>query len=292
MLGPMPHRPSIARPAAVWLLPTVALLAIVAGCGGPAPPPAPPAARAATPTTPLRVAAASDLQAVAPVLASRFEQDTGVAVSFSFGSSGQLARQIEQGAPFDLFLAANRSFINDLVGRGALVPGSVRDYARGSLILVVHRAANPAVTGLADLTRPEVRKIAIANPDVAPYGIAGRQALQASGLWQTVGPKIVPAESVVQALQFVRSGNAEAGLVGRAIADVPEVRSIPLDPDLYQPLHQALGVTTQATRPADAEAFARFLTGPVGQGILADFGFRQPESASASGAGPANAPSP
>ncbi len=266
----MPSRARTPRPATAWPLLIAGLAALAAGCGGR------PGAGNAPVASPLRIAAASDLQAVAPVLASRFQQETGVRVDFSFGSSGQLARQIEQGAPFDLFLAANRQFVADLAARGAIVPGSVRNYARGSLTLVVHRAANPPVATLADLTRPEVRKIAIANPDVAPYGIAARQALQAAGLWDALRPKLVPAESVIQSLQFVRSGNAEVGLVGRAIADVPEVRAIPVDPDLYEPLIQALGVTTRAARPADAGAFAVFLTGPDGQGILGDFGFRRP----------------
>jgi molybdate transport system substrate-binding protein len=221
----------------------------------------------------LRVAAASDLQSVMPILASRFKADTGIEVEASFGASGRFAAQIKQGAPFDLFLAANRAFVDDLAKAGAIRPDSVRPYARGSLVLVVNKLFDPGVKGLDDVAGEKIKTVAIANPDTAPYGAAAKQLLERAGLWEKVKPKIVQADSVRQALQFVESGNAEVGFVGKAIADVKSVRPIPLPPDGYDPIVQALGIVADSKRGEDAERFAGFLLGEVGQGILREFGF-------------------
>jgi molybdate transport system substrate-binding protein len=245
-----------------WLRWAAALALCGGGCGTPAQRP-----------KVLRVAAASDLQQVLPRLVAAFKGAD--AVSLTFGASGQLAEQIKAGAPFDLFLAANRKFVDDLAAQGLVRPDSVRPYAQGTLVLVVHRETKAAVETLADLKNADVKKIALANPALAPYGAAGKQALERAGLWPEVGPKVVMSESVRQALQFVQSGNAEAGLVGRAIADVPEVRVVAIDPKLHDPLIQALGIVA-STRSAAAEAFSAFILGPEGQKILTDSGFKAP----------------
>lgn len=255
------------NPGVRLLLGWAALLA--SGCGT-APLPSPGREPAATP---LRVAAASDLQSVLPVLSRQFTDQTGIQMTPIFGSSGQLAEQIKAGAPFDVFLAANRSFVEDLAAAGLIRPDSVRPYARGSLVLAVHREAGAAIASLADLTRPEVKKIALANPAFAPYGKAGKQALERAGLWPQLEAKIVPSDSVRQALVFVTEGNAEAGLVGRALADVPEIRVVAVDPALYDPIVQGLGIVARTAKPREAESFARFLLSNEGQAILARFGF-------------------
>lgn len=236
---------------------------------------------------PLRVAAASDLQAAWPDLAARFRATRGVEVVASFGASGQLAEQVKAGAPFDVALSANLRFIEDLAATGDVRPDSVRPYARGSLVLVVHREVGGAVKSLADLADPGVKKIALANPRTAPYGAAARQALERAGLWEPLRPKRVQAESVRQALQFVQTGNAEVGLVGRSIADVKEVRIVEVDPALYDPIIQGLGIVARTKRPDDARAFADFLTGAEGQAILAKRGFGKVEAPKVGpGAGP------
>ena len=240
-------------------------IALALGCG----------ANPAAPE-PLRVAAASDLQAVMPILASRFKADTGIDVEASFGASGRFAAQIKQGAPFDLFLAANRAFVDDLAKSGAIRPDSVKPYARGSLVLVVNKLFDAGIKGLDDIAGDKVKTVAIANPETAPYGAAAKQFLERAGLWEKVKPKVVQAESVRQALEFVESGNAEVGFVGKAIADVKTVRSIPLSPDAYDPIVQALGIVKDSKRGDDAERFAKFLLSEAGQGILKDFGFRSP----------------
>ena len=251
------------------------LLLLVVGCA----PPGTPAPNPARHLHRRRVAAASDLQAAFPALAARARQAAGIEVEFVAGASGLFAQQIRQGAPFDVFLSADRAFVQSLADAGAIRPDSVRPYAIGSLVLVIHRDVTAPVASLADLTRPEIAKIAIANPDTAPYGRAARQALERAGLWKQVEPKVVPAESVRQALQFVQTGNAEAGLVGRAIADVPQVRWVPVAGKLHDPIVQTLGIVAGSPHAEAAGRFTAFLLGPEGSGILSKFGFAVPETA-------------
>ncbi len=222
---------------------------------------------------PLRLAAASDLRQALPILIAAFRQDRAIEVEFSSGSSGQLAEQVRQGAPFDLFLSANRGFVDRLAKEGFVDAPSVLPYTRGTLVLAVNPVFNIHPKTLADLTRPEIKSIAIANPDLAPYGIAARQTLEHLNLWGTLKPKLVPAESVHQALQFVRSGNAEVGFVSRALSDSPGLEFLQIPPDSHEPIVQYLGVVTRSVRKDDARAFVEFLVGPVGQAMLKDLGF-------------------
>jgi molybdate transport system substrate-binding protein len=224
----------------------------------------------------LRVAAASDLQGVLPTLTDRFTAATGVKATPIIGASGQLAQQIRQGAPFDVFLSANMNFVRDLAGDGLIESDTVRAYAQGRLVLVVNRASGVTAEGLAALARPEIKRIAIANPDFAPYGRAARQALEKAGLWEELKLKVVQAETVRQALQYVQTGNAEVGLVAHSVASVAEVRPSDIDPALYEPILQGLGVVARSSHGDSARQFARFLLGGEGQKILASYGFDPP----------------
>jgi molybdate transport system substrate-binding protein len=222
----------------------------------------------------LRIAAASDLQAALPKLGDAFQARSGIVIAPSFLSSGVLAQQIKQGAPYDVFLAANESFVRDLARGGFIRPESVHAYARGSLVLAVYGEMGGQIGSLGDLTRPEVKKIALADPETAPYGRAGKQALERARLWEKLQPKIVVAESVRQALLYAQKGNAEAALIGRAIAGIPEIRTVEIDPGLYDPIVQALGIVADSSRRADAEAFVKFVLDNEGQAILKEFGFQ------------------
>lgn len=243
----------------------VTSLLVVVGCSG---------KESADTPEPIRIAAASDLQSVMPKLIERFEATHPIKVVATFGSSGQLAQQIKQGAPFDVFLSANRKFVVDLASAQAIDSLTVRDYAIGSLVLVVRGDLAEKVKSLSDLREVSVKKFAIANPDTAPYGEAAKQALSRSGLWDELEPKRVQAETVRQALQFVQTGNAEAALVGSAIANVEGVRSFAIDQNRYAPLWQAVGVTTVSTQPVAARLFAQFIQGKDGQKILIEAGFK------------------
>jgi molybdate transport system substrate-binding protein len=225
----------------------------------------------------LHVAAASDLQVVLPALIDRYRAEApGVKVVPVFGSSGQLAEQVKAGAPFDLFLAANEAFVKDLATENSIVPASIRPYALGSLVLASRSDLGAPVESPADLTKTAVKTVSIANPDVAPYGAAARQALKKAGLWETLKHKLVTAESVRQALTYVETGDADAGFASKALVNNEKVRAFDVDPSLYDPIVQTLGVVARSEHAEAAEAFARFLVGDASHAVFASHGFKRP----------------
>lgn len=262
----------VARPAPAWthtfrlaLLLVLALYASLAGssCRGAG-------------ESPLAVAAAADLQSAFAEIGATYERDTGGKVTFVFGASGTLATQIENGAPFDVFASASDEHVAALASRGATVAGSERVYALGTLALVSFAGGSAPVARIEDLARPEVRRVAIANPEHAPYGAAAREALVRAGIWEQVAAKVVYGENVRQALQFVQTGNAEAGIVAAGIANVPEVRASAVPEGLYHPLRQTLALIKGTPREARAAEFSDLVTGPKGREILRAHGYALP----------------
>lgn len=215
-----------------------------------------------------------------------FERSTGLPVVFSFGSTGLLARQLSGGAPFDLFAAAHPRFIDDVVAAGVCDPETRALYARGRLALWTRRAgALPA--GVAELSQPRFRRIAIANPDHAPYGAAARHVLERTGIWEDVAPRVVLGDNVRQALQFAQTGNADAAIVALALvthdADNPWMI---LDESLHPPIEQTLAVCTRGQQRAGGEAFARFVASDTGREVMRRFGFAVPSQAHGPGSAP------
>lgn len=225
----------------------------------------------------LLIAAAANVQFAFEEIGLRFQQETGRDVTFSFGSSGNLASQIENGAPFDVFAAANVAYVDQLRDHGLIVPDTLRLYAQGRVALVVNRASGAEATSPEDLLAPSISRIAIANPQHAPYGLAAEQVLQRAGIWSAVQPKIVYGENVRQALQFVQTGDAPAGLVALSIADVPEVAATVVDPSLHEPLNQALAVIRGTAHEQAARQFVDFVMTTEGQSILKKYGYAEPE---------------
>ncbi|MDG3006692.1 molybdate ABC transporter substrate-binding protein [Paludisphaera mucosa] len=252
------------------IVPLIAFLIVGIGCSGTRPGPAA--------VEPLRIAAAADLQKALPRLLETYGDRDGPVAPPTFGASGDLAEQIRGGAPFDVFLSADVLLPKALEGEEHVENGSVDFYARGALVLLVHASAAAEVGSLADLAKPVVRKIAIANPQVAPYGKAAREALEKAGLWDALGPKIVPAGSVSQALLHVEEGNADAALVSRSLAAGAASKQIEIDPALYSPRIQALGVVARSRQKARAHRFVDFLLGPEAQRVLGEHGFTPPKS--------------
>jgi molybdate transport system substrate-binding protein len=222
------------------------------------------------------VAAAADLHFAFTEIGRRFQEETGVPVTFVFGSSGQLAQQIENGAPFDVFAAASEEYVDRLAARGLIVPDSRQLYAQGRLAIVVNRRSGRIVERLEDLADPSLGPIAIANPDHAPYGLAARQALERAGLWEQVQPRLVMGENVRQALQFVQTGDAPVGIVALSVANVPEVRYVPVPPELHEPINQALAILKSSPQPDVARRFVEFVNGPQGRPIMRRYGFLHP----------------
>lgn len=211
----------------------------------------------------LLVAAASDLAPAIPSITTQVLKNQNLTLRVAIGSSGQLARQIEQGAPFDLFLSADQNFVQQLVRAGRADSGSVQIYATGRLALW---AKSGAVTQLKDLANPEIKRIAMANPAHAPYGRLAKEALERAGLWTIVEPKLILAESVRQTMQFATTGNVDATLTSWTL--VHDKGGVLL-PDAIQ---QAGVVLRGAKNPAAAAELLRFLQSSAGQRILGGHG--------------------
>ncbi len=224
----------------------------------------------------LTVFGAADLAFAFAEIAPLFEQATGARVTLVLGSTGNLAKQIENGAPADLFFAANVAFVDGLAAAGAVRAETRTRYAQGRIVLATAARGGIRLSGPADLRRPEVRRVAIANPDHAPYGQAAKEALERSGLWAEVRPKLVYGENVRHALQFLESGAVDAAIVALSVANVPGIEYVLIDAALHRPLDQAAAVTTRSRQPDLARAFIRFVTGPEGRAILLRYGFALP----------------
>lgn len=225
---------------------------------------------------PLLVAAAADLQFAFTEIGERFTAETGQEVTFTFGSTGNLTTQIENGAPFDILAAANVSFVDRLTEQGLTIPETQQLYAQGRIVLVANRQSGVQASSLEDLLDPAIIRIAIANPEHAPYGQAAREALQSAGVWEAIQEKLVLGENVSQTLQFVQTGDAPVGIVALSIAGVPEVIGTLLPADLHEPINQALAVIKGTPHEAAARTFIELVNSPEGREIMKRYGFLLP----------------
>jgi molybdate transport system substrate-binding protein len=223
----------------------------------------------------LIVAAAADLVFAFREIAPVFERENQVKVTLTFGSTGQLAQQIQHGSPADVFFAANVASMDDLRAMGAILADSMETYAQGQIVLAT-QSSRPPLSTLRDLTRDDVKRVAIANPAHAPYGMAAREALASAGVWGQVQPKLVYGENIRQALQFLQTGNVDAAILALSVAQVPEIQFTQVDPGLYKPIIQAAAVTARSRHADLARAFIRFVNGPQGRPIMKRFGFILP----------------
>ncbi len=229
----------------------------------------------------LRIAAASDLAHAFADMATQFQRRTGVAVEIEYGASGLLAKQIEQGAPFALYAAANRGYVDQVIQAGKCDAATAQSYARGRLV-VWTRAGTAPPTTLAELADPRFRKIAIANPAHAPYGKAARQALEAAGVWSQIQDRIVLGENVQATMLYARDGNADVALVAHALAAMtPGGAALPIDPSLHAPLDQAMVVCGAGPTVEAAKQFEAFVASPEGRAVMSRHGFAPPSGAAA-----------
>jgi len=228
------------------------------------------------------VAAASDLQFALPELARRFTAQTGNTLRLSFGSSGNLRRQIAQGAPFQVFMSADEGYVLALHREGFTRDRGVL-YALGRIALITPEGLPLAVDGrLDDLARAlqdgGLRRFAIANPDHAPYGRAAREALQHAGLWEAIEPHLVLGENVSQAAQFATSGSSQGGIIAFSLALSPSVgrlgRHALIPAEWHRPLRQRMVLLRGAGETA--EAFYAFVQSPPAREVLRRYGFVLP----------------
>jgi molybdate transport system substrate-binding protein len=224
--------------------------------------------------TPLRVAAAADLEPVLPPILDQFKQATGIQAEATFKSSAVLTTQIENGAPFDLFFSADMGFPKRLIDAGLADAAGSSDsttpilYAKGTLVLWTRKDSHMPPPSLDLLRSPELKRLAIANPDRAPYGRAAVAALTSLKLYDSLKPKLVTAENIAQAAQYVDSGNADAGLISLTSAVTPRMAEggeyFVIPRDLYPPIEQGAVIVTKTTqRPAAHKLLEYLLSAPV-----------------------------
>jgi molybdate transport system substrate-binding protein len=237
----------------------------------------------ATPAQEIRVAAAADLKFAMQDVAAQFEKKTGTKVEVSYGSSGNFFSQLQNGAPFDLFFSADIDYPRKLESTGFAEPGTLYEYAVGRIAIWTPADAKVDVArlGWEALLDASVQKIAIANPEHAPYGRAAVAALQKAGIYEQVKPKLVYGENISQAAQFVQSGNAQAGVVAMSLAVSPGMKDgkrweIPAD--MHPPIEQAVIVLKSAANKEGARSFLDFVKSEAGRATLAKYGFTFPSA--------------
>ena len=224
----------------------------------------------------LIVAAAANLTDVFAQIGPRFTARSGVRVVFSFGATADLARQVENGAPFDVFAAADIAHVDQLERKGLITPGSRALYARGRLVMWLPPGSNLKAERVEDVTAKAFERIAIAKPDVAPYGQAAVESLNALGIWGQVEQRVVYGQSVSQAKQYAATGNAEVAFIPLALIKQGEGTFIEVKEELHKPIDQALGIVKDSSKQAAARQFVEFLMGSEGQEILAKGGYSKP----------------
>ncbi|MFN3822843.1 MAG: molybdate ABC transporter substrate-binding protein [Pseudorhodobacter sp.] len=229
------------------------------------------------------VAAASDLQFAVEEIADAFKAETGMEVRLSMGSTGNFARQIREGAPFQIFMAADEQFIFDL-HRDGFAPDEGDLYAIGRIVVKVPPGSTLAADGTLEslrtaLAEGRITRFAIANPDHAPYGKRAKEALQHAGLWDDIQPFLVLGENVSQAAQFALSGNAEGGIIALSLALAPQLRELGtadlVPEDFHEPLRQRMVMLNNAGEVA--QAFYAYMNAPAAREIMRRYGFILPD---------------
>lgn len=254
---------------------SASLISICLGFGSPSP-------AQNKPSPEITVAAAADLSSALQDLASRYERKTGVKVKLSFGASGALTQQIENGAPFDAFFSADMDYPRQLIAQGQADAGSLTRYAVGKVVLWAPAGSSLDLQHqkMAALLDPAVKKISIANPQHAPYGRAAVAAMKHAGVYEKVSDRLVIGENVAQAAQFVESGNAQIGLIALAHAQAPAMKGkgsyweVPAD--MYPALDQGVVVVSRSRNKSAATEFVRFIATDEAVQILRSYGFTVP----------------
>jgi molybdate transport system substrate-binding protein len=260
----------------VRLVLTVAMAVTLAGCAG---------ASAVGPEDPLIVSAASDLMPAFTLIGEAFTERTDIGVTFNFGSSGQIAQQLIEGAPIDVYASANVSFVDLVLREGVGDPDTQATYAFGRIVIWSRDGTWATLEEL--FADPDVGRVAIANPGHAPYGLAAQEALESVGLWEEVRDRLVFGENVSDTQRLAATGNVDAAIVALSLAIAGDERGegewTLVEAELHTPLQQDLVVTATGGRVEAAMAFADFVGGEEGREIMRRFGFLLPGETLAGG---------
>lgn len=222
----------------------------------------------------LYIAAASDLVVAFSEIEPLFEEKFNVSLTISYGSTGQLTEQINNGAPFDVFAAANADFIDDLEKNNRILADTREVYALGKINLA-STDSRFSLHSIEDLRSDDIKKIAIANPDHAPYGKAAKQALQTSLLWDEVQPKLIYGRNIADTLTQLETGNADVAIIASSLTN-ENLTSIPIDVDLYEPLHQTIAVIDSTKNEELSRLFVDFILTDA-KPVLESYGFDFPK---------------
>lgn len=230
----------------------------------------------------IRVAAAADLQFAMQDIAARFQKQTGTTVKVTYGSSGNFFQQLLNGAPFDVFFSANLDYAKKLEAAGLTVRGSYYEYAKGRIVIWVPNDSKLDLSsGMQALLNPSITKIAIANPEHAPYGQAAVAAMQKENVYQKVKNKLVLGENISETASFVVSGAADVGILALSLALSPNMkdkgRYVEILPHEYPPIEQACVILGSSKNKETARQFLAFLQTPANADALRSYGFDIPQ---------------
>ncbi|MGA8491727.1 MAG: molybdate ABC transporter substrate-binding protein [Terriglobales bacterium] len=226
----------------------------------------------------ITVAAAADLQFAMQDVAARFQKEAGKTVKVTYGSSGNFFQQIQNGAPFDMFFSANLDYARKLEAAGLTEPGSYYPYAKGKIVIWVRNDSKLDLSsGMQALLDPSVKKIAVANPQHAPYGQAAVAALQSDQLYEKVKDKLVLGENISQTASFVVSGAADVGIVALSLALSPNMkdkgRFVEVPTGEYPAIEQACVILASSKQKETARQFLAFVKTPAIGDVLRTYGF-------------------
>lgn len=226
----------------------------------------------------ITVAAAADLQFAMQDVAARFQKETGKTVKLTYGSSGNFFQQIQNGAPFDVFFSANLDYAKKLEAAGLTVPGSYYEYAKGKIVIWVRNDSKLNLSsGMQALLDPSVKKIAVANPEHAPYGQAAVAAMQSDNIYEKAKDKFVLGENISQTASFVVSGAADVGIVALSLALSPNMkdkgRYVEVPSAKYPPIEQACVILASSKNKETAAQFLSFVKTAAIADVLRSYGF-------------------
>ena len=233
------------------------------------------------PAQSITVAAAADLQSAMQDVAAQFQKETGKQVKLVYGSSGNFFQQLQNGAPFDMFFSANLDYPKKLQAAGLTEPGSYYEYAKGKIVVWVPRDSRLDLkSGLQVLLSPSVKKIAVANPQHAPYGKAAVAAMQKEGVYDKVKEKFVLGENISQTASFIMSGSTDVGIVALSLAISPNMKDLGRYAEIpagdYPPIEQACVILSSSKNKETARQFLAFIKTAAVADTLRRFGFDVP----------------
>ncbi len=226
-------------------------------------------------TSQLTVSAASNLIPAFEEIKAVFEAQTGISVVYNFGGSGKLAQQIEQGAPVDVFASADANYVTRLVEGGHIDATSQQTYAQGRIVIW---SGNPKLLPQIpqDLISPQIERVAIANPNHAPYGVIAQEVLKNSGVWQTLQPKLIMGDDVRQTLTYAQTGDVSVALVPLSLViNLDEGAYTLIPPAYHTPIIQSMGISSDSVQKDKAQQFINFVLSNEGQAILQKYGYEK-----------------